>query len=88
MITDATVTTAEQASMLLDSPEIAHHWHEPSSLPYLSVGALACYLHQIIARLAQLLDEAEPATGTVVSTGAYYGTNRLTATATERESGP
>ncbi len=51
------LSAASLCSSLLATDEVARLWDEPSSLPRLSVGALACHLGRQITRSAELLEQ-------------------------------
>lgn len=51
----AFVSAAAISLDLIRSPEIADHWSEPSLLPKMSVGALACHLGRQPVRAVELL---------------------------------
>ncbi len=56
---DAAFVHAAGVSLdLLRHPEVAQRWSEPSALPRMSVGALACHLGRQTVRVAELLPTA------------------------------
>lgn len=52
---DAFLVAADAALALVDLPQVAARWTEPSALPRLSVGGLAVHLGNQVVRAAQLL---------------------------------
>lgn len=64
---DAFLTAAQVTRDLLRLPQLAPAWGEPSALPGLSVGALACHLGNQVVRAAQLLPQQDdlPVLGSV-----------------------
>lgn len=52
---DAFLAAADVALALIDRPEVAARWSEPSALPRLSVGGLAVHLGNQAVRVAQLV---------------------------------
>ncbi|MBO0898362.1 maleylpyruvate isomerase N-terminal domain-containing protein [Cellulomonas sp. zg-ZUI22] len=52
---DAFLSAADTALALVDRPEVAARWPEPSALPRMSVGALAVHLGNQVVRVAQVL---------------------------------
>jgi Mycothiol maleylpyruvate isomerase N-terminal domain len=55
---DAYLTAAAVADQLLRRPEVSYRWAEPSALPKMTVGALACHLGRQSVRAAELLPVA------------------------------
>lgn len=56
---DAAFVSAASISLeLIRSREVADHWSEPSVLPKMSIGALACHLGRQAVRAAELLPVA------------------------------
>ncbi len=55
---DAYLTAAAVAAELLGRSEVSYRWAEPSALPKMTVGALACHLGRQSVRAAELLPVA------------------------------
>lgn len=64
-LTGPGVASARQATALLAEPAVAERWEDPSSLPAMTVGALAGHLGLMITSLAGWLDAEEPDAATV-----------------------
>jgi hypothetical protein len=67
----AFLDTAEAASALLATPEVARRWEDPSALRLMSVGALAGHLLRGAGTVEVYLDRPEPA-GEPLTAAAYY----------------
>jgi mycothiol maleylpyruvate isomerase-like protein len=62
---------ADCVADLLEDPETAKRWEEPSALQGLSVGGLAAHLMMGVAYVHRLLDGPEGSAGPIVSVGEY-----------------
>jgi mycothiol maleylpyruvate isomerase-like protein len=70
---------AERVVDLLDDPETAKRWDEPSALEGLSVGGLAAHLTQGVTYIHRLLDGPDVADAPVVGLGQYVASFRMEA---------
>ena len=68
---------AENIVELLDDPETAKRWEEPSALQGLSVGGLVAHLLMGAAYMHRLLDGPDGVTGPVVSVGEYTAAMKM-----------
>jgi hypothetical protein len=70
-VRESYLACARAAAELAADVAVAGAWAEPSALPRMSVGALACHLTGQIAFVAQVLDDP-PATEPVIALLDYY----------------
>ncbi|MCA1843492.1 MAG: maleylpyruvate isomerase N-terminal domain-containing protein, partial [Actinobacteria bacterium] len=70
---------AECVADLLDDPETAKRWDDPSALEGLSVGGLAGHLTMGITSILRLLDGPEVADAPVVGVGQYAASFKMEA---------
>lgn len=68
---------AENIVELLDDPETAKRWEEPSALQGFSVGGLIAHLLMGATYMHRLLDGPENVTGPVVSIGEYTASMKM-----------
>lgn len=71
---------AESVGDLLENPETAKRWDDPSALQGLSVGGLAAHLMQAVAYIHRLLDTPdEPSDAPIVGLGEYISSFKMEA---------
>jgi len=71
---------AESVGDLLDSPETAKRWNDPSALQGLCVGGLAAHLMQALAYVHRLLDTPdETSDAPIVGLGEYLSSFKMEA---------
>ena len=68
---------ADSVAELLEDPETANRWEDPSALQGLSVGGLAAHLMMGVAYIHRLLDGPDGSSVPVVSVGEYTASFKL-----------
>ena len=78
-LTSTFFEAAECVADLLDDPETAKHWDDPSALEGLSIGGLAAHLTQGLTYIHRLLDGSDVGDAPVVGLGRYVASFKMEA---------